>query len=84
MVTFPASSTSIKSTVPMKLGAKPGALGVCHPLGTDGETEAQREEAPQGHTESGKVRTRPQDPQAPHALLPPPTTHYFPSSKNDC
>ena len=69
----------------MKLGVKPGALGVCRLLGTDGETEAQREEeAPQGHTESGKVSTRPQAPQAPHALLPPATTHYFPPSKNDC
>lgn len=56
VVTCPASSTSIKSAVPMKLGVKPGALSALSPslLGTDGETEAQREEeAPQGHTENG-------------------------------
>ena len=41
VVTCPASSTSIKSTVPMKLGVKPGALGVCHPLGTDGKMRSK-------------------------------------------
>lgn len=62
---------------------KAGALGVCHPLGTDGETEAQREEAAHSHTESGKVKTGPQAPQAPRALLSPSPPHYLPPSNND-
>lgn len=50
---------------------KAGALGVCHPLGTDRETEAQREEAAHSHTASGKVKTGPQAPRLPVLCCPP-------------